>query len=303
MMRSKHIMGPYEEKVVMAQGKTNINGPHQGAWVTTVSGEDWFINFQDKGAYGRVVHLNPMVWKNDWPVIGIDKDGDGSGEPVTSYKKPDVGKIYPVTTINPDDEFDTPQTGLQWQWHANKKVTWGFPSGSLGYFRLNCIPEPEEFVNLWSVPSLLLQKLSAEEFTATCKLTFKAYSDNEKAGLVVMGTDYASFCLKRENGQLNIVYSECVSADRGNSEKVLKEIPVKENEVFFRVKVEKGALCHFSYSSDGENFRNLDHNFTARPGKWIGAKIGFFALRKGFTNNAGYADIDWFRVTGKQDAE
>ena len=34
-------------------------------------------------------------WENDWPVIGEDKDGDGCGEPVKRYKKPDVGRIYP----------------------------------------------------------------------------------------------------------------------------------------------------------------------------------------------------------------
>ena len=58
----------------------------RGAWVDTPSGEDWFFHFQDVGAYGRLVHLQPMKWVNDWPVIGIDKDGDGCGEPVMTYK-------------------------------------------------------------------------------------------------------------------------------------------------------------------------------------------------------------------------
>jgi beta-xylosidase len=77
VLRSKNIYGPYERKVVMDQGKSAINGPHQGAWVNTAGGEDWFLHFQDKDAYGRVVHLQPMTWKNDWPVIGTDKEGDG----------------------------------------------------------------------------------------------------------------------------------------------------------------------------------------------------------------------------------
>jgi len=74
----KNIYGPYERKVVMDQGSSPINGPHQGAWVNTPQGEDWFLHFQDKGVYGRVVHLQPMKWLNDWPIIGIDKDGDGT---------------------------------------------------------------------------------------------------------------------------------------------------------------------------------------------------------------------------------
>jgi beta-xylosidase len=97
-LRSKNVYGPYEERVVMAQGKTAINGPHQGAWVETETNESWFIHFQDKGAYGRVVHLQPLKWVNDWPVIGVDTDGDGTGEPVTTYKKPNVGKSYPPVT-------------------------------------------------------------------------------------------------------------------------------------------------------------------------------------------------------------
>lgn len=118
-LRSKHVYGPYESKIVMAQGSTDINGPHQGGWVKTCSGESWFVHFQDKGAYGRVIHLNPVEWKDNWPVIGTDKDGDGCGEPVKRHRKPDVGRDWPVQTPVESDEFDSRKLGLQWEWHAN----------------------------------------------------------------------------------------------------------------------------------------------------------------------------------------
>ena len=106
VLKSKNVYGPYERKVVLAQGKSPINGPHQGAWVETPAGENWFFHFQDKGAYGRVVHLQPMIWKdNGFPVIGIDKDGDGIGEPVLEYKKPKVSGTFPVQTPAESDEF------------------------------------------------------------------------------------------------------------------------------------------------------------------------------------------------------
>lgn len=90
-LRSKNPYGPYEEYVGMAQGKNKkVNGPHQGAWVDTQNGEDWFLHFQDKHAYGRVVHLQPAKWVNDWLVIGDDKDGDGCGDPVQQWKKPNL---------------------------------------------------------------------------------------------------------------------------------------------------------------------------------------------------------------------
>lgn len=296
VMRSKNIFGPYEDKIVMAQGKTDINGPHQGGWVDTKTGENWFMNFQDLGAYGRVLHLNPMKWINDWPVIGIDADADGTGEPVRTYKKPNVGKSYPKVTPPESDEFNGSELGLQWQWHANYQTSWGFPSGNLGFFRLNCIPCPVEAKNLWDISNMLLQKFPAPEFTATAKLTFDARFDKEEVGLVVMGLDYGRLTLKRENGKLNLYAATCKNADKGSAEDLVAGPALSSNVVYFRVAVKKGAECQFSYSSDGTSFTSLGNVFKAREGKWIGAKVGFYALREGVINDAGSADIDWFRI-------
>ncbi len=297
VLRSKNIFGPYEDKIVMAQGKTDINGPHQGAWVDTKSGENWFLNFQDLGAYGRVLHLNPMKWVNDWPVIGVDADGDGTGEPVRTYKKPNVAKIYPKTTPPESDEFNTSELGLQWQWHANYQTTWGFPSGNLGFFRLNCIPRPAEMKNLWDISNMLLQKFPAPVFTATAKLTFDARFDGEELGLVVMGMDYGRIAIKRENGKLAVQSAICKQADKGSKEEISEPRLVDSSTVYLRVQVNNGAECRFSYSTDGNTFIESDGLFKAREGKWIGAKVGFYALRNGIINDAGSADIDWFRIS------
>ena len=120
----------------MDEGKSGINGPHQGAWVNTATGEDWFLHFQDKDAYGRVVHLQPMKWVNDWPVIGIDKDGDGTGEPLLTYRKPRVGKTYPIITPVESDEFLGSKLGLQWQWQANPQPTWLFTDAARGVLKI-----------------------------------------------------------------------------------------------------------------------------------------------------------------------
>ncbi|HNA18230.1 MAG TPA: family 43 glycosylhydrolase, partial [Ferruginibacter sp.] len=162
VLRSRNIYGPYERKVVMDQGNTNVNGPHQGAWVSTQTGEDWFLHFQDKEAYGRVVHLQPVKWLNDWPVIGEDKDGDGRGEPVLRYKKPTVGKTYPMATPAGSDEFNDPRIGLPWQWMANPKATWAFSDAANGVLRLFSDKLPDSAKNLWFAPNVLLQKFPAE---------------------------------------------------------------------------------------------------------------------------------------------
>jgi beta-xylosidase len=296
VLRAKNIYGPYEKRKVLDQGKTAINGPHQGAWVQTQTGEDWFFHFQDKGGYGRVVHLQPLKWINNWPVIGTDKDGDGIGEPVLAYKKPNVGKSYPIVTPPDSDEFNLPKLGLQWQWHANPQVYWAFPS-TMGYYTMYCQPMPNEATNLFGVGNLLLQKFPAEEFTATTKMTFNARFDEEETGLLIMGLDYSYLKVKQLNGSLYLSQIICKNADKKGLETENGKYKLESNSFYLRIKVSTGGTCDFYYSDDGEKFKSIGSRFTAREGKWIGAKIGFLALRNGVKNDAGNVLIDWFRVT------
>jgi beta-xylosidase len=282
----------------MDQGSTPINGPHQGAWVDTTTGEDWFIHFQDKDAYGRVIHLQPMKWLNDWPVIGTSKENATKGEPALRYKKPNVGKSYPITTPDESDEFST-QLGLQWQWQANPKTTWSFSNLSSGMLRLYTQKIPEEAKNYWDVPNVLLQKFPAEEFSATTKMTFYPNQkvENERAGLMVMGQSYASLSLKNGKDGVYLVYGQCENAVKGGVENELVVSKVTDNTIYLRVTVSKNAKCVFSYSNDGKKFEIIKNEFQAKPGRWIGAKMGLFATRSSAINDVGYADFDWFRVS------
>jgi beta-xylosidase len=297
VLRSKNIYGPYERKVVMDQGKSTINGPHQGAWVNTSTGEHWFLHFQDKGAYGRVVHLQPMKWINDWPLIGTDMDGDGIGEPVLIYKKPAVNKVAAPTNPAESDEFNG-KLGLQWQWQANPLATWSFLNQN-GALRLYAVKMPDSAKNYWDVPNLLLQKFPAEQFTVTTKMTFtpNLKLENEKAGLIVAGLSYANIALKSKKDGNYLVYTICKSADQGKIEKEEVITKIHEKEICLRVTVTAGAVCQFSYSLDGSNFTNVKEVFVAEPGKWIGAKVGVFCVREQKTNDSGYVDFDWVRIS------
>jgi len=298
VLRSKNIYGPYERKVVMGQGKSPINGPHQGAWVNTPSGEDWFLHFQDKDAYGRVVHLQPMKWINNWPVIGIDKDGDGIGEPVLTYKKPNISKASIIQTPAESDEFNGTDLGLQWQWQANPQATWSFLNFAKGQLRLYAIKMPDSAKNLWDVPNLLLQKFPTEKFTTVTKLTFTANPklENEKAGLIVAGLSYANLSVKSKKDGSYLVYTTCKAADKGKTEKEETLVKLTSNTIYLSVTVIEGAKCQFSYSFDGDKFIKVNDVFQAEPGKWIGAKVGLFCVRDQQINDAGYADFDWFRI-------
>ncbi|WP_178287796.1 glycoside hydrolase 43 family protein [Phocaeicola plebeius] len=307
VMRSKDVYGPYEARIVMAQGKTDINGPHQGGWVDTPAGESWFLHFQDKGAYGRVLHLNPMKWVNDWPVIGVDKDGDGCGDPVSRYRKPKTDKTYPIETPVESDEFDTRKLGLQWEWHANYQDVFGFTT-NMGYARIYGHELSPHFKNFWEVSNLLMQKFPAEEFTATAKLKVSAKDDGQLSGLIIMGLDYSWIGVEKQGEKFLLKQAVCKDAEQGNLEQVSTLavlepsrkfeaglFPNYEREIYIRVHVDKGAYCRFSYSLDGRKFTEAGTLFKARQGKWIGAKVGMFSVTP-HGKERGWLDVDWFRV-------
>src|SRR5690606_18238017 len=248
-----------------------------------------------KEAYGRIIHLQPMKWKNDWPMMGEDINGDWTGQPVMSHKKPNVGKTYPITTPADSDEFTGNDIGLQWQWHANPKATWAFANPSKGRLRLYAHQVPDNSKNLWDAPNLLLQKFPAEEFTATTHLTFhpNANLENEKTGLIVMGMTYAYIALESKKDGIYLKYAVNDNAEKGNAEKerVIKKL--NGNSITLRVSLDKNEMCTFSYSENGKDFSKVDEAFKALPGKWIGAKVGIFAIQEEKTNDSGYADYDW----------
>ena len=295
-LRSKNIYGPYERRVVLAQGKTNINGPHQGAWVETQTGESWFIHFQDKGAYGRVVHLQPMKWVNDWPIIGVSPNSDGTGEPVLNNRKPNVARSYPIATPADSDEFNEQRLGFQWQWQANPQLSWAFPSAAYGFLRLLTVPLPSDARNFWDVPNLVLQKFPAQAFTATTKVTFTARNDGERTGLIIMGLDYAYLSAQKKSDGLYISQTICQDADKGSTEKETAAVKLEGSTFWLRVRVEEKAVCSFSFSTDGKTFVPLGQSFKARQGRWIGAKVGIFAVGKTPASEMGHADYDWFRI-------
>lgn len=318
--RSKNIYGPYEVKTILSQGATDINGPHQGGLVQTQTGEWWFLHFQDKGVYGRVVHLQPVNWKDGWPVVGIN-DKDGCGEPVSIWKKPAISnaystqavyrETYPIETPIESDEFNTSTLGLQWQWHAHPLQTYGFTS-PYGYLRLYGQYYPKGYSNFWDIPNLLMQKFPAPEFVATTKLSAVLMNEGDKAGLIVMGWDYAYIALLKTVNGYSLEYKICMDAEQKTKEKQMTEIvlkklninekynyqtPIPDVEIYLRVKVSEGGFCTFGFSTDGRNYQEFPEIFKARQGKWIGAKTGLFILNAKENTPRSWVDADWFRIT------
>ncbi len=298
VLRSRNIYGPYEEKVVLAQGNTAINGPHQGAWVDTPEGTSWFIHFQDVEAYGRIVHLQPVQWVDDWPVIGADPDGDGMGEPVLRHVKPHADTKHLSVSPPESDEFSGGELGLQWQWHANPQLVWSALLPGKDHLRLFALPRSAQFINHWETPNLLLQKFPAPDFTATAKITLEATDADQSGGLLVMGRSYSALQLTKVSDGYVLQQVICEQADKGKPEVVVASRPLREKNLYLRVQVRgPEARCTFSFSTDGQTFEPIGDPFTAVPGGWIGAKVGLFAGKGSGSARGGYLDVDWFRIT------
>ncbi len=284
VFRSRNIRGPYEERIVLAQGQSPVNGPHQGALVDTPGGEPWFLHFQDKAAYGRIVHLQPVRWENDWPLLGTGAaTGATPGEPVLVHRKPALPP-QPAAVPATSDDFNSPALGLQWQWQANPQADWLSLTAQPGALRLFAQPEPQPG-NLYDSPALLLQKFPAPAFSVTAVLTDATAA---QAGLIVFGRDYA--WIGWRDGQLVQVTVRQAADHPLATEEVAREKIT--GPVHLRVDVADGGHCRFSYSRDGKVFTPLGDTFTATAGRWVGTKVGLFAAGDRGT----HADYDSFRV-------
>lgn len=313
VLRSRKVFGPYEYKVVMRQGGSTVNGPHQGAWVDTVTGEDWFIHFQDVYAAGRITHLQPMVWKEDWPVIGVAAEGADYGEPVMKYKKPNVGSIHWEICEPPtSDDFTEKKLGLQWQWNSNPKKGWYELTGS--DLRLHAVQKTDVYGDM---PNLLLSKWPAPEFTCITKLDLSQLTDQDEAGVISMGMSYGVLTFKKEGTNLHpyYIYGEQKYGKilPETTQETVTALPmINETQVYVRYTVlctgtrdisatEKGFPLEcvlIEYSIDGSSYIKAGE-MEAIPGRWVGVKNGPFCASSKAGSN-GYVTINYVQYESKK---
>ncbi len=260
-LRSKDIHGPYEIKTVMAQGNTVINGPHQGGLVDTEKGDEWFIHFQDRGLYGRICHLQPVHWENNWPVIGVNPTEEGCGEPVYEMEMP--GRKMGGTSESACDEsrelvlesadcckrnngeFDTPSNlestdcftggkyGLQWQWLGNHRDDFfgkTEESNGLRLFALN--PSGDENPTLWRSANVLTQKMIYPVFEASIQMDASHLEDGERAGVCMTGGQYIVAAIERTGNSYDVVVLESKGSDSNKTEAMKARIPLSEISSF-----------------------------------------------------------------------
>jgi beta-xylosidase len=270
VLRSRSIYGPYEKRVVLEQGSTDINGPHQGALVEAADSTWWFFHFQETHPAGRVVHLQPARWKDGWPLIGVDIDGNGVGEPVAVWEKP-MGKEK--VKVTPDatpggvaHSFHASLLSPVWQWNHNPVDSAWSLSERKGWLTFHILPA----ANLKESRNMLTQKTVGYESEATTRMDCSKLSEGDHAGLLCTGKQFMGVGVCRQEGK-NYFYLEEDGA------RTLLGV-CKQKVVSLRVTIDSQRNTHqFAVSADGKHFDKVGTPFSLRMGYWKGSRIGLYS--------------------------
>ncbi len=300
-LRSKNIYGPYEQKVVIRDTTKGPNyGIHQGALIQTQTGEWWTMLFVDSGPFGRFPSLQPVTWQDGWPMVGVN------GKAVVSYKKPDVGKEYPIKTFPTSDEFENVKLGMQWGWNHNPDSTKWSLTKNPGYLRLGTVKVVE---NLREARNTLTQRMFAyySDSTATVgtvKMDFANMKEGDIAGLAIFQDPYAYIGVKKINGQNYVIMV--------NNGKNIDSVVVDAKVIYLRADPFYGSgaamyyggetvpgtgTATFSYSFDNKSFTKIGNTMQMQFKLTVFTGNKFCLFNYATKEIGGYVDFDWFRVT------
>ena len=288
VLRSRSIQGPYEHRVVLEQGTTALEGPHQGGYVETPSGQGWFIHFNSTGAFGRIDHLQPVRWGADgWPVVGQPIPGKQSGQPVATHPMPDVAGQARPFRLQDSDEFSSTSLGLQWSWNHNPDNGKWSLTRRPGFLRLTAGPAE----HLVTARNTLTQILQGPRMTVTTRIDVAGMAEGQRAGLVMFGVRPSWIGLVRSGGHTWVTLASEGSETPGPE--------LAGRTVDLRVAVGPEQTASYSYSLDGgRSFRAFGVPIPlAKFSWWKGSRPALFSFTRGSASQAsGFVDVDWFRV-------
>ena len=281
VLRSRSIYGPYEKKVILEQGITHINGPHQGNLVSTPDGKWWFFHFQDTQALGRVVHLQPVQWIDGWPMAGVDQDMNGIGEPVYVFSSPKEGKRERMFPQHSDDFSGDVLSykgqrqdalGLQWQWNHNPVDDHWSLTERKGWLTLHALPADK----IKAAKNTLTQKTVGYESEAVTQVDASALGEGTRAGVCVLGNRHVAFGVTRQDGTLRFYTETCPAIRRLQDEQEKTELlGVAAKRVFLKVHAED-CWFQFYYSTDGKTYHKAGNRVEVRSGNWKGPRLGLY---------------------------
>lgn len=276
-LRSRNIYGPYERRIVLEQGSTGINGPHQGALVDTPDDSLFFIHFQERSPMGRIIHLQPARWQDDWPVIGVDFDGNGVGEPVETWHKPT--NVATNDSIQVSDDFASSVLLPVWQWNHNPVDTAWSLNRRQGMLTLTALPAE----NFRLARNTLTQKLIGFDGELRARMMTDSMADGQRAGLAFMGKENHLAGIMKEGGQL-YVYAEA-------NDTMLARQPYTDDSIEF---VGRFDMKDNRFTLDCAGSPLALPPFPMKNGYWKGARVALYNYNT--KGNGGSVSFESFAV-------
>jgi beta-xylosidase len=281
--RARDIRGPYQWRVVLEPGATPIQGPHQGGYVETPSGEGWFVHFNSSGGFGRIVHLQPVRWAGDWPVIGEPIRGKVSGQPMRFHRLPETGNPPDGARLQGSDAFAGRRLGLQWAWNHNPDDRRWSLAERPGFLRLKALPAE----HLVTARNTLTQILQGPRMRFTARIDLARMAEGQRGGVAIFQVRPAWIGVVRRDGANRIAFASA-GAERLGPE-------LKHRTIDLSLNVSPDQEASFAYSLDGgRSFIPFGETVPIRFSWWKGARPALFSFTRGAAGGA--IDVDWVRV-------
>lgn len=293
--RADSVTGPYERCKVLESQFGGFPYVGQGCIVDDTDGNWWGIIFQDRGGVGRVLTLNPVTWKDGWPILG---DTDGK-VPATIYKSTDRTITDGIVS---SDEFSGGKKNILWQWNHNPvDEAWSLTERN-GWMRLRTSRVVQ---NLFMAPNTMTQRMEGPLCQGEIKLDISHMKQgditgfgafNGDSGLLSVVKDDSGTCIKVLESSVRFV-KDSKTVERVD-EKETGCVNISGKYIWLRINADFRPgrdIATFSYSLDGKKWNTIGNSFKMifdYTRLFMGTR---FAIYNYATATAGgYVDIDYF---------
>lgn len=266
------------------------NAIHQGGIVDTPTGEWWGFSMMDANSIGRLTALSPVTWKDGWPYFGLESN---LGRTPRTWVKPNTGTAEPVRApYRRNDDFSVGELQLVWQWnHVPIDRKWSLAERP-GFLRLHALHAE----NLWSAKNTLTQRAIGPRSVPTVAMETGGMKPGDVAGFALFNRPYAWLGVEQDDNGAALTHFDEQSDTR-------TRVPLTGTRVWLRAACDYlRDVAQFSYSLDGETFKNIGGPFIMSYGliTFQGVRYSLFNYNTRDEGDAGFADFDSIQVSEPQ---
>lgn len=283
--RADEITGPYEGRLALQD-----KGVAQGGLIDTPDGRWFAYLFQDHGSVGRIPYLVPVVWEDDWPVLGINGKVPEKLDGLPANKS-----LIPGIVASDDFERgkNDPALPLVWQWNHNPDDAHWSLTGRNGFLRLTTGRVDSDFT---MARNTLTQRTIGPECSGSTLIDVSHMKDGDFAGLALLQRKYGLVGVKCKDDVKSIVM---VSAETGEPVE-LARVPLSQKIVYLKADCnfhDRADSATFFYSLDGQSWTAIGdplHMEYTLP-HFMGYRYSLFNYAT--ETPGGYVDFDYFHIT------